>query len=204
MIWYPSIPQWFQNLFPNLIWQIPESDGQTVYLTFDDGPHPEISLWVANELEKRGLKATFFCVGDNVKKYPDTHFEIIQRGHRVGNHTMNHLKGWKTENNLYFENVRTCAELVTSDLFRPPYGRIKSTQINYLKTNYRIVMWSILSYDFLQGLNCKSALKNLKHKTKNGSIVVFHDSVKAEKNLRAILPDYLDFLVQNGYTCKTL
>ena len=204
MLWYQSIPTWFQKFFPNLIWQIPDPNEKVVYLTFDDGPHPEISIWVANELEKRNLKATFFCVGDNAQKFPDTYAEIVKRGHRVGNHTMRHLKGWQTQDELYIEDVKECSQYVQSNLFRPPYGRIKSKQVRKLKDNFKIVMWSLLSCDFEKNLNCHAALKGLKKKTKNGSIVVFHDSTKAEKNLKKMLPEYLDYLTQNGFSCKTL
>ena len=204
MLLYQSIPSWFQKFFPNLIWEIPDAKSKVVYLTFDDGPHPEISIWVANELEKRGLKATFFCVGDNVRKFPETHSEILKRGHRIGNHTMHHLKGWQTKNSAYIDNVNECDKYVNSNLFRPPYGRIKSKQAKILRESYKIIMWSILSCDFDKSLDCTEALNGLKNKTKNGSIVVFHDSVKAEKNLKQMLPEYLDYLITNGYTCKTL
>jgi peptidoglycan/xylan/chitin deacetylase (PgdA/CDA1 family) len=204
MLWYQSIPFWFQRLFPNMIWQIPDANDKVVYLTFDDGPHPEISIWVADELEKRTLKGTFFCVGDNVRKFPETHAEIVRRGHQVGNHTMHHLKGWQTKNDVYFNDVQECCEYVNSNLFRPPYGRIKTKQVQELKPKYKIIMWSILSCDFEKNLNCSAALNGLKEKTKNGSIVVFHDSIKAEKNLKQMLPEYLDYLITNGYKCKTL
>lgn len=204
VLWYQSIPIWFQNLFPNLTWRLPGSDSRDVYLTFDDGPHPEISLWVAEQLEKHHMKGTFFCVGDNVRKFPETAATLIQKGHRLGNHTMHHLKGWNTDKQTYAADVAECASYVSSPLFRPPYGRIKRAQINLLKMQYRIVMWSVLSCDFDQALKPEKALKGLFKKTRNGSIVVFHDSVKAEKNLKYILPRYLEFLNENGFICKTL
>ena len=204
MLWYQSIPFWFQNLFPKLTWQLPGSDSRDVYLTFDDGPHPEISLWVAEQLEKHQIKATFFCVGDNVRKFPETAEKLIQKGHRLGNHTMHHLKGWNTNQQVYTKDVAACAAYVNSKLFRPPYGRISKAQIKLLSGQYRIVMWSILSCDFNQSLNPEKALQGLFRKTRNGSIVVFHDSVKAEKNLKSMLPRYLEFLNENGFICKTL
>lgn len=204
MLWYQSIPSFLKKMFPQLIWEIPSTDAPVVYLTFDDGPHPEISIWVADELEKRGLKGSFFCVGDNVRKYPETYQEIIRRGHQVGNHTMHHLKGWSTPLSTYLNDVEQCATYVNSQLLRPPYGRISRQQITKLKPKYQLVMWSLLSCDFNPNLNCEKALEGLKRKTKNGSIVVFHDSLKAEKNLKALLPAYLDFLIQNAYVCKTL
>lgn len=204
MLWYQSVPVWFQNLFQQLTWQIPGKTGADVYLTFDDGPHPEISIWVTEELEKYKMKATFFCVGDNVRKHPETLDTLLKLGHKAGNHTMHHLKGWNTDNASYTEDVYVCGNYVKSDLFRPPYGRIKIKQIKILAEQYRIIMWSLLSCDFDQKLNPEKALRGLMNKTRNGSIVVFHDSEKAEKNLKYILPRYLDFLHKKGFICKTL
>ncbi len=204
MLWYQSIPVWFQNLFPRLIWQIPGSETKDIYLTFDDGPHPEISMWVSEQLERYKMPATFFCVGENAKKHPEILETLLSKGHKTGNHTMHHLKGWNTDNTLYMKDVYECSKWVKSDLFRPPYGRIKKQQIEALSEQYRIVMWSVLSLDFDKKLNPDKALQGLKKKTKNGSIVVFHDSVKAENNLKYILPRYLDYLNEKGYICKTL
>lgn len=203
MLWYQSIPKWFQNLFPKLIWQIPGRE-KTVYLTFDDGPHPEITLWVLEQLEKHHIKATFFCVGDNVRKYPETYARLLANGHRTGNHTMHHLKGWNTSTDAYLDNVEACRLHVDSELFRPPYGRIKSSQASRLRSRYRIVMWSLLALDFEKDLDCGKALEGLKKKTRNGDIIVFHDSVKAEKNLKVLLPQYLQFLNENQFNCATL
>ncbi len=203
MLWYQSIPVWFQKVFKLLEWQIP-NDSNTVYLTFDDGPHPEITPWVLNELDKQNAKATFFCVGDNAKKFPETYQHILAAGHQTGNHTMHHLKGWKTIDEIYIDNVEQCAHYVDSILLRPPYGRIKKSQIAKLKNNFRIIMWSLLSCDFEKNLNTAKALEGLKKNTKSGSIVVFHDSVKAEKNLKILLPLYLQFLNEKGFNCKAI
>ncbi len=203
MIWYQSIPSWIQKLFPTLTWEMPDSTN-TVYLTFDDGPHPEITPWVIEQLDQYNMKASFFCVGDNARKHPETLQQITQKGHQLGNHTMHHIKGWKTSTADYLKDIQLCEEYLQTNLFRPPYGRITRQQIKALKNDYKIVMWSLLSCDFDQSLNCESALHGLKNKTKNGSIVVFHDSLKAEKNLRYLLPKYLEFLHNKGYTCKTL
>jgi peptidoglycan-N-acetylglucosamine deacetylase len=203
MLWYQSIPKWFQKLFPNLIWQI-DTNEKIVYLTFDDGPHPEITQWVVNELKKFEMKATFFCVGDNAQKHPKTLQMILKEGHLLGNHTMHHIKGWKHDNETYQKDVSECAEYVNSQYFRPPYGRIKNEQVKALKNKYKIVMWTLLSCDFDQKLNQELALNQLLKKTKKGSIVVFHDSIKAEKNLKFLLPKYLNFLKENGYQCHTL
>lgn len=204
MLWYQSIPKWFQRLFPRMLWQVPSNSSQDIYLTFDDGPHPDISNWVLEQLEKYNMKATFFCVGDNARKFPDTLNKIQARGHQIANHTMHHLKGWNTKTEDYIKNVDECAQYVSSNLFRPPYGKITTAQRKQLEQRYKIIMWSILSCDFDQKLNTKEALKGLKTKSKNGSIVVFHDSVKAEKNLKLLLPPYLEYLHNQGYTCKTL
>ncbi|MES2617085.1 MAG: polysaccharide deacetylase family protein [Bacteroidota bacterium] len=203
MLWYQSIPLWFQKISRNLIWQLPTEE-KIIYLTFDDGPHPEITPWVIAQLKQYNASATFFCVGDNVIKHPDTYALLAANNHRSGNHTMTHMKGWGTDNSTYFDNVAACSELVKSDLFRPPYGRIKPSQIRHLKHLYKIIMWNLLSCDFDQTLDKEAAIEGLKKNTKKGSIVVFHDSVKAEKNLKYLLPLYLQFLNENGFTCKTL
>lgn len=203
MLWYQSIPKWFQKLFPNLIWQMDTTD-KIVYLTFDDGPHPDITQWVIKELKTHDMKATFFCVGDNAKKFPETLQMIKDNGHLLGNHTMHHIKGWKNNTADYVKDVQSCAEYIDSLYFRPPYGRIKNDQVKALKSDYKIVMWSLLSCDFDPKLNQELAYNQLVKKTKKGSIVVFHDSLKAEKNLKFLLPKYLNFLKENGYQCHTL
>ena len=203
MIWYQSIPSWFKKLFPSLTWEVP-GDDNTVYLTFDDGPHPEITPWVLEQLKQHKMQATFFCVGDNARKFPDTIDQIKQEGHQLGNHTMHHIKGWNTSTEDYIKDIEACQQYVSSDLFRPPYGRITREQIQQLKQKFRIIMWSILSCDFDKKLNQEKALRGLKDKTRKGSIIVFHDSVKAEDNLRFLLPKYLQFLNHKGYTCKIL
>ncbi len=203
MLWYQSIPLWFQKIFPKLIWQIPGRE-KTVYLTFDDGPDPQITQWVLEQLERFNVKATFFCVGDNVRKFPETYASLRAKGHQTGNHTMHHLKGWNTNTDEYIDNVEACRKYVDSSLFRPPYGRIKPGQAERLRSKYRIIMWSLLACDFEKNLDCEKAIKGLKNKTRNGDIVVFHDSVKAERNLKVLLPQYLQFLNENGFNCATL
>ena len=157
-----------------------------------------------DELDKFNLKATFFCVGDNVRKYPETYKTVHTRGHQTGNHTMHHLKGWQTDTELYIQNVENCHDYVDSNLFRPPYGRIKRSQANILRKHYRIIMWTLLACDFEKNLDCHAAITGLKNKTKKGDIVVFHDSVKAEQNLKVLLPQYLQFLNENGFNCALL
>jgi peptidoglycan/xylan/chitin deacetylase (PgdA/CDA1 family) len=204
VLWYLSIPKWIQKCFPSLVWQAPSTKEAVVYLTFDDGPHPEITPWVLNELKQRGLKASFFCVGDNVRKFPETYQQILNEGHITGNHTMHHMKGWSNSTETYTQNTTEAAQYIKSKLFRPPYGRISRAQIKALLPEYTIVMWSLLSGDFDPHLNIPKALNQIKRKTQNGSIVVFHDSIKSEAQMKQLLPDYLDYLIANAYTCKTL
>jgi len=193
VLWYLSIPKWIQKCFPSLVWQAPSTKEAVVYLTFDDGPHPEITPWVLNELKQRGLKASFFCVGDNVRKFPETYQQILNEGHITGNHTMHHMKGWSNSTETYTQNTTEAAQYIKSKLFRPPYGRISRAQIK-----------ALLPGDFNPQLNIPKALNQIKRKTQNGSIVVFHDSIKSEAQMKQLLPDYLDYLIANAYTCKTL
>lgn len=196
-------PLWLRKLFPTLIWSIPTEE-KVLYLTFDDGPIPEITEWTLNELRKYNAKATFFCIGDNVRKYPSVFKKVLEEGHKVGNHTFNHLKGWSTNNNKYYQNIDKCSELVKSDLFRPPFGRIKTSQYKELQKNYKIIMWSILTWDFLKNLDQEWALKTTIEKTMRGDIIVFHDSVKAEHNLKFLLPKYLKYFSEKGFEFKSL
>lgn len=201
---YPQvIPPAIDKIFSHYTWR-KKVDEKTVYLTFDDGPHPEITSWVLQQLKEHNYKATFFCVGDNVQKYPDTYRQILAEGHKTGNHTFNHLKGWKTPIREYVGNINQCRELVDSRLFRPPYGRITTAQTQVLKDGYEIIMWTLLSGDFYPTLNLPKALEKLKKKTEAGQIIVFHDSVKAEQNLRFLLPAYLKFLDENGFRAEAL
>ncbi|MBP8086469.1 MAG: polysaccharide deacetylase family protein, partial [Saprospiraceae bacterium] len=136
-------PQYVQALFPGLIWKM-SGNRKEIYLTFDDGPIPEVTPWVLDTLRSFDAKATFFCVGDNVRKHPDIYDMVIHAGHTVGNHTLNHLSGWATENITYFHNIRHCARMVNSGLFRPPYGKLKPSQAQFLQRHYRIIMWDVL------------------------------------------------------------
>lgn len=192
-----------QKLFPKFVWNLPASE-KIVYLTFDDGPHPEITPMVLDILDEHNAKACFFCVGDNVRKYPETFQLVQQRNHSVGNHTYNHLSGWATNNSSYFENVELCNDFVKTDLLRPPYGRIKLSQAAYLRNNYKIVMWDILSCDYERNLNRRLALKNMLKHTKPGSVVVFHDSNKARENMFYLLKHYLIEMNKLGYSFKKL
>lgn len=191
------------KVFPQRQW-FADPENNALYLTFDDGPHPVITPQVLDRLDEFGAKATFFCIGDNVRKHPDIYAEILRRGHRTGNHTMHHLKGWNTPTARYAANVAAAAEHIQSPLFRPPYGRMTSAQARSLLPEYRIVMWSLLSRDYLQGLNLEAALRFLQQHSQAGDIAVFHDSEKAWKNLSFLLPRYLQFAAERGFTFAAL
>jgi peptidoglycan/xylan/chitin deacetylase (PgdA/CDA1 family) len=194
-----SSPWWLRIFYPSLVWEKQTHDN-TVYLTFDDGPHPEITPWVLHQLNERNCDATFFCIGENVTKYPDTFALIKESGHQVGNHTQHHKSGFKSSTVEFVGDTAECQRLVNSRLFRPPYGCITRSQIKTLKRDYDIVMWTVVSGDFDQNLNMGKAKEALEKNTKSGSIIVFHDSEKALSNLKELLPWYLDLLAKKGYT----
>ena len=198
-----TIPQLLQFFTPSLIWRI-KTNAKIVYLTFDDGPHPQITEWVLSLLTQYNAKATFFCVGENVTKFPETYSKIINSGNAVGIHTFNHLKGWETDNEEYFNNILKCKEVVDSNLFRPPHGRIKFSQIRKLKHQFRIIMWNILTRDYDKNLDMNDAIKKIKGNIKNGSIIVFHDSEKAENNMKIMLPEIMQYLQKNGFEMRAL
>lgn len=196
-------PQVIQGLFPNFTWRIPTAHRQ-LFLTFDDGPIPEVTPWVLEQLERYQAKATFFCVGDNIRKYPHILEDIRRAGHALGNHTYNHLNGWNTDNIAYFHNVRRGAAGVQSVLFRPPYGKIKPKQAQFLQRHYRIVMWDVLSGDFDQKVSPEQCLRNVTDNAGPGSIVVFHDNIKAFDRLKHALPGALAFFADQGYSFEAL
>jgi peptidoglycan/xylan/chitin deacetylase (PgdA/CDA1 family) len=175
-----------------------------VYLTFDDGPTPEVTDWVLDQLKEHQQKATFFCIGNNVAQHPELYGRILKEGHRTGNHTMNHRNGFRTSLPVYLQDVEECAKLVKSNLFRPPYGRIKTEQIRALSLDYEIVEWSIITRDYYPKLNRKASLNALTKHTKSGTIAVFHDSEKAFANMKEILPLYLKFLTEKGFKSEIL
>jgi peptidoglycan/xylan/chitin deacetylase (PgdA/CDA1 family) len=197
-----TIPVILQQLMPSYTWKVDTEDKQ-LFLTFDDGPHPEITPWVLAQLKEFGAKATFFCVGDNVRKYPEVYQQILIENHAVGNHTFHHLNGWKTETSDYLKDVSLAENYIQSNLFRPPYGRIKRSQAKQLSAKYRIIMWDRLSMDYQAQLNTNESLAQMK-RVKNGSIVVFHDSEKAFLNLKVLLPQLLTYYKQQGFSFQTL
>ena len=198
-----------KKLFSNYVWDIPNNENK-VYLTFDDGPTPEITEWTLNQLKEFNAKATFFCIGDNVRKYPEIFQKVINEGHSIGNHTFNHLKGWKTSTKKYIENTKQCfstnnLQPTTNNLFRPPYGKIKPSQSKILrKFGYKIIMWDIISYDFDNTISKEKCLENVLKNVKSGSIIVFHDSKKAFSNLEYALPRTLEFLKEKGFVCEKI
>jgi len=195
-------------LFPKYVWDFRTVE-KVVWLTFDDGPIPEITEWVLAELKKHNAQATFFCIGDNIRKNPDIFLKVIENGHSIGNHTFNHWNGWKTETSDYISNVESCQNEIykltqtNRPIFRPPYGKIKRRQARILqKSGYKIVMWDVVSADFDQTITPEECLKNVLKNVEPGSIIVFHDSLKAWKNLQYALPKTLEFLSENGYRCE--
>lgn len=193
MLYLIRTPTFVQCLFPNLLWRSETADRQ-LHLTFDDGPIPEVTPWVLDLLDAYDAKATFFCVGENVQRHPEIYRRILREGHAVGNHTFNHISGWTHDPGNYLENVTHCASFVDSDLFRPPYGRLRRKQARELiGHNYRIVMWDVLSGDFDQDLHPDQCYHNVVDNAQPGSIIVFHDSIKAETNLKNALPRVLDY-----------
>jgi len=200
-------PFWLRAFYPKCTWNIP-SNNKVIYLSFDDGPHPEATPFVLAELKKYHAKATFFCIGNNVLKHPNIYESILQEGHRVGNHTYDHLNGWKTTTNEYIENIKDATSLIESNLFRPPYGRITKRQIRALSSiknlPQQIIMWDVLSADFDLKLNGEDCARNVIKNTKPGSIIVFHDSQKAWDRMSVALPMVLAYFSQLGYRFETI
>jgi peptidoglycan/xylan/chitin deacetylase (PgdA/CDA1 family) len=199
-----------KKIFSNYIWEIPNKE-KKVYLTFDDGPTPEITLWTLDQLKSYNAKATFFCIGDNVRKYPEIFKKVISEGHSIGNHTFNHLNGWKTSRHEYLENTKKCQSEICNlksencKLFRPPYGKIKPSQSKKLrKLGYQIIMWDIISYDFDATITPEKCIENVLKNIRTGSIIVFHDSKKAFKNLEYTLPRTLEYLKEKEFVCESI
>ncbi|MDR2475252.1 MAG: polysaccharide deacetylase family protein, partial [Bacteroidales bacterium] len=188
-------PLLYRAFFPGAIWRIPSRNEKQIFLTFDDGPVPEITPWVLDILDNYGIKATFFCVGDNIAKHPTIYAEVLQRGHLTGNHTFNHLQGWKTLTSNYVNNIEKAEELIQSNLFRPPHGHIRLMQLRALTSQYNIIMWDVVTRDYSKYCTGQQVVENVRKYARNGSIIVFHDSLKAEKNLRYALPLSIEFLL---------
>lgn len=196
-------PFLLKKIYEDCVWDIPTKE-KVLYMTFDDGPIPEVTPWVLDLLRKYNAKATFFCIGENVKKNPAIFQRIADDGHTIGNHTYNHRNGWQVPNEHYFNNVKRGAKFISSKLFRPPYGKIKRSQSKVLQQDYTIIMWNVLCGDFDKDTSKKDCLRNAVKYTDKGSIIVFHDSLKAADNLFHVLPIFLRFFSQRGYRFEAI
>ena len=199
--YFIKTPSLIKLFFNNWVWSF-SSKEKILYLTFDDGPTPEITNWTLNQLQTYNAKATFFCIGKNAVNHPEIYQNIIAGEHSIGNHTNNHLNGYKTNTTEYLNNISLCEKNLakTATLFRPPYGKLKLSQAKKLrKKGYKIIMWDVLSADFDTSITPKDCLKNVIGNVKNGSIIVFHDSVKAQEKLKFVLPKILEFYSDKGY-----
>ncbi|MEQ1675947.1 MAG: polysaccharide deacetylase family protein [Chitinophagaceae bacterium] len=202
MNYFVKTPWWLKKIYSSYLWSI-DTNEKTVYLTFDDGPHPQATPFVLDELKKYDAKATFFCIGKNVEAHPDIYKRILDEGHRVGNHTQNHLNGWKTDTDAYLADISEAAKQIDSTLFRPPYGRIRTVQAKRLKA-YKIVMWDVLSGDFDESVSKEKCLHNVTSRSKPGSIIVFHDSQQALTRLQHALPAAMQFFKESGYSFRKI
>lgn len=200
-------PWWLRLFYPGLLWHKPRQE-KTVYLSFDDGPHPEVTPFVLEQLKKYDARASFFCIGKNVQQHPDIVARILEEGHSLGNHTQHHLNGWKTGYNEYLDDIREAQQSISSSLFRPPYGRITRKQAKGVKQllgkNTLIVMWDVLSADFDTNLSGEQCLQFVVRNSQPGSIIVMHDSAKAWPRLEYLLPRLLKFFHDKGYDMKAI
>ena len=192
-------PFFYRMFFPGAIWRINKAKKQ-IFLTFDDGPIPEVTPWVLDVLDKYNVKACFFCVADNVRKHPEIYQMILDRGHTVGNHTYHHKQGLKSWTKTYSADVRQAAELIKSRLFRPPHGHIRVSQFFWLRRKYKIIMWDVVTRDYSNKMTAKGVLDVVKRCVRNGSVVVFHDSMKSWERLQTALPQSLEWLQSQGYS----
>ena len=196
-------PSFFlRNLYPNATWRI-KTEEKRVILTFDDGPIPEVTPWVLDQLDALGIKATFFCIGNNVEKNPDIFEEIKKRGHQVGSHGYSHIRGMYKNTESFFADIEKADTLIKSHLFRPPHGHITPVQIRALK-KYKIVLWDVITRDYNPNLAPEKILVIAKKYTRNGSIIVFHDSLKAQENMRYAFPLAVKYFQEQGFVFKTL
>jgi len=204
MVYTKSVQGILKFFLPDIIWNIPDAENKAVYLTFDDGPDPEITPWVLETLAARNARATFFCLGKNVLVNPLIYQEIKTQGHSVGVHGYDHLNGWMTSTKKYIENLEKCAGLIDSGLFRPPYGKLTPLQYLGIRKKFRIVMWDLMPGDFLQDADPERMLAFTIKKLENGSVITLHDNQKSKANLKVLLPSLLDYLVQHQFQTKIL
>ena len=205
MFYLAKTPGLLKKMYPDCTWNFSKND-PAIYLTFDDGPHPVATPFVLDELKKYNAKATFFCIGKNVIEHPGIYKNIIQQGHAVGNHTQNHLNGWKTSDEMYLKNIIQASKYIDTNLFRPPYGRITAFQAKQVmeKMNYKIVMWSVLSGDFDLKLTVEDCYRNVVKASIPGSVIVFHDSEKSFVTLKYVLPKALEYFLNKEYSFEKL
>lgn len=197
------LPGLFTALFHGAVWRMNVTE-KVVFLTFDDGPIPEVTPWVLEFLRAEGIRATFFCVGENVYKYPEVYRQILAEGHSVGNHTFNHVQGFRKPDGEYFSNIEKASRFIDSDLFRPPHGLMKSTQYRYLKQKFRIIMWDVVSCDYDSRLTPEKVFQNIRRFVRPGSVITFHDSLKAERNMKEVLPKAVRWLKERGYRFEAI
>lgn len=195
-------PKIVKRLYPEMIWRVEDDEG--VYLTFDDGPTPGVTEWILNMLDRYNAKATFFVLGKNVELYPDLYQMILERGHKVGNHTYSHQKGWTMSLDRYVEDVDLAADMVHSELFRPPYAQITLAQLREVAKRFRVVMWSVLSRDYNRSLSPKRCLQGTIRDLRAGDIISLHDSAKSFRNTSYVLPQLLRHVRERGLECKIL
>lgn len=205
-LYWVKTHQLIKKLFPGFVWDVPNKE-KMVYLTFDDGPTPQVTEWVLDLLARHDIKATFFCIGNNIDKHPHIFKQVIAQGHTIGNHTYNHLNGWKTDYNTYIQNIDDCEKSIAAHSyqgkatsFRPPYGKIKTAQAKAVRSKgYKIIMWDVLSADFDTSITPERCLKNVIDNTRQGSVIIFHDSIKAYSNLEYALPKAIEYLKEKGF-----
>jgi peptidoglycan/xylan/chitin deacetylase (PgdA/CDA1 family) len=190
-------------LYPGVEWNYPEQE-KTIYITFDDGPVPEVTPKVLEILREYGVKATFFCIGDNVRKYPELYHQLLAEGHRVGNHSYSHYNAWKVSAEAYLQDVEDGARLIESNLFRPPYGKLTWQVLIPLRKKYRIVMWDVISCDFDETVSAEQVYRNVTENARPGSVIVFHDSIKAAPRMIEALPEILNFYSERAYQFKII
>ncbi|MGC4101759.1 polysaccharide deacetylase family protein [Ferruginibacter sp.] len=209
-LFFITTPWWLRRLFPGCTWDIKTKEKE-IYISFDDGPHPTITPFVLNELKKYNAKATFFCIGDNVRKYPEVYQQVINDGHAIGNHTMHHINGWKTPDEQYINDIAEADQYISTNLFRPPYGRITKSQIKKLsvketgqpqKPVLKTIMWSVLAGDWIATLKPEKCFEQVKKSVYPGCIIVFHDSDKANDRMSYALPKLLEHFSAKGYVFK--
>lgn len=198
-MWIEQPPLLYRLLFPEAIWRVKKRKRKVAYITFDDGPIPEVTPWVLDTLDRYGVKATFFFVGDNVRKHPYLYEEVKRRGHSYGNHTMHHLQGFKTTRLRYMRDITEADGLIDSTLFRPPHGLMRWSQAKAIKNHYNIVMYDLVTRDYSIKMSPEEVFRNVRRYTRNGSIIVFHDSLKAERNMKEVLPRAIEWLQNEGY-----